>query len=195
MRCGFLSPLPALAFALLAAQATAGEPEKPVTDNSVNAVDVATTPVTDLNLKRDEIPQLLIEAQENPYDLTGLGHCGPLVAEVEKLNTMLGDDVDLQSTAGKGGSAGHIAQSLVGSVVPFRGLVREISGANEQKRKLQAAIEAGIARRSFLKGVGQTRGCRYPARPASAEEIAAHEAALKQPDSNQPEPGQDRKSK
>lgn len=173
----FLAAIPAAA--LLATQATAGEPDKPVTDDSVNAVDVVTTPATDLNLKRDEIPQLLIDAQDRPYELTGLGHCKPLIAEVAKFNAVLGDDIDIPNTADKGPNAGHIAQSLVGSIVPFRGIIREISGANEQKRKLQAAIEAGIARRSFLKGVGQARGCRYPARPATPEEIASHETVPK----------------
>jgi hypothetical protein len=62
-----------------------------------------------------------------------------------------------------------MAQSVVGSLMPFRGIVREISGANDQRRKVQAAIEAGYARRAFLKGVGQERGCRYPARSATRE--------------------------
>ena len=69
---------------------------------------------------------------------------------------------------------------MVGSFIPFRGLIREISGANEQERKLQLAIYAGSTRRSFLKGVGYQRGCPWPARPATPAmlaEIASRNAA------------------
>ena len=74
-------------------------------------------------------------------------------------------------------SAGRVAQAAVGSFIPFRGLIREISGANEQERKIQAAVQAGVARRAYLKGVGEARGCRYPARSAGPADIAALVAA------------------
>ena len=169
MRGIFLISLSALAVA--AAPAVAREQDKPVTDNEPDAVDVATTPVTDLNLKKDEIPQILIDAQTKPYDLSELPSCGPLTDEVKRLDALLGDDFDLPQEIRGGPSAGRVAQSVVGSFIPFRGIIREVSGANAQQRKMQVAIQAGIARRSFLKGIGEARGCSYPARPAGAEEI------------------------
>lgn len=184
------------ALALLAAPVGAqpDSPEKPITKRSPDAVDVATTPISDLNIRKDEIPQLLIEAQEKPYDLGNLGRCNQLAAKIGEFDALLGDDIDLPQTPGARVSAGRMAQSVVGSLMPFRGIVREISGANDQRRKVQAAIEAGYARRSFLKGVGQERGCRYPARSATREvwdrrvaEIEAAKAA-KDKDKDKKEP-------
>jgi hypothetical protein len=80
---------------------------------------------------------------------------------------VLGDDIDMPQADGQRTSPGRMAQSVVGSFIPFRGVIREISGANEHDRKLQTAILAGVARRSFLKGTGQAKGCRYPARAAA----------------------------
>jgi hypothetical protein len=49
---------------------------------------------------------------------------------------------------------------VVNSIIPFRGVVRELSGSAEADRRLQAATDAGIARRGFLRGVQRIRGCR-----------------------------------
>lgn len=149
----------------------------PVTQKDVSAGDVATTPLSDLNLKKGEIPPLLIAAEEKPYDLTGMTGCSRLTAAVNEFDAMLGEDIDIIDPAG-GTSAGKVAQSAVGSLIPFRGLIREVSGANSQDRKLQLAIRAGMARRGFLKGVGLQRGCAYPARPASPQIVAAKLAAI-----------------
>ncbi|HSF11433.1 MAG TPA: hypothetical protein VLA50_00535, partial [Erythrobacter sp.] len=56
-------------------------------------------------------------------------------------------------------------QSVVGSILPFRGILREVTGAASNDRELRAAYTAGMVRRSFLKGLGMGRGCEYPARP------------------------------
>ena len=63
---------------------------------------------------------------------------------------------------------GRVAKAVVGSFIPFEGVIREISGANGHDRRLQSAIAAGSARRSFRKGTGQARGCTHPARPATS---------------------------
>lgn len=153
------------------------EPDRPVTESNVSAGDVATTPLSDLNLKKGEIPPLLIAAQDKPYDLAGMNRCSGLTATVNQLDAILGEDIDITDPEG-GTSAGKVAQSAVGSLIPFRGLIREVSGANSQDRKLQLAIRAGMARRAFLKGVGLQRGCPYPARPASPQIIASKLAAI-----------------
>lgn len=158
---------------LLAQEAKPPEPEKPITERSPTMGDAVTTPVSDLNLKKDPIPPLLIAAQDRPYDLAGLRRCSDISAAVRELDAMLGPDLDLPQETGRKTSAGSVAQAAVGSFIPFRGLIREISGANDSQRRLQTAIQAGIARRSFLKGIGTARGCRYPAGPASPAELAA----------------------
>lgn len=150
----------------LAAQST--EPQKPVTQREPNAVDVVATPVTDLNLRKGEIPPVLLEAQDDPYGLAGMRRCSDLAAEIARLDAVLGEDFDTAALAKRKISPGKVAQSVVGSFIPFRGLIREISGANEEERKLQYAIYTGSARRAFLKGVGLQRGCPWPSRPAAA---------------------------
>jgi hypothetical protein len=47
----------------------------------------------------------------------------------------------------------------------MRSCIRKLSGAERRDRKVQEAIASGIARRSYLKGVGQARGCKPPAAP------------------------------
>jgi hypothetical protein len=144
----------------------ADKPEKPVTQREPNAVDVVTTPASDLNLKKDEIPPLLIAAQNDPYGLAGMRRCADLSRAVRQFDAVLGDDFDVAQAKGTKLSAGRVAQSVVGSFIPFRGIIREVSGANAQERRLQTAVYAGSARRAFLKGVGLQRGCPWPARPA-----------------------------
>ena len=153
-------------------KAKVAAPEKAVIQQDVSAKDVAATPINDLNIKKTEIPPLLITAQEKPYDLTGLGSCASLSAAVIEMDKVIGDDIDLAAAANSKMQAGRVAQSVVGAFIPFRGVIREVSGASAQDRKMRAAILAGNARRGFLKGVGLQRGCAYPARPASVQDAA-----------------------
>jgi hypothetical protein len=151
-------------------------PDKPITQQDVGAKDVALTPLSDLNIKKGEIPQVLIDAQDDPYHLRGLARCPQIAAAVGELDAVLGEHLDVAQAKGGRDSAGRAALAALGSFIPFRGLIREVSGANSQERKIQNAIIAGSARRAFLKGVGQQRGCRYPARSATAAVIAQAEA-------------------
>jgi hypothetical protein len=163
-----------------AATALAQGPSRPFTERDPTAADVAATPMSDLNLRKSEVPPLLIAAQEKPYDLAGLDRCSRIAAAVGELDAVLGEDIDMPRTAQRGPSAGRLAQWAVGSFIPFRGAIREISGANQQDRLIQAAVNAGQARRAFLKGAGQARGCRYPASAAPpdlvAERVAEYDA-------------------
>lgn len=158
-------------------EAKPAAPEKPLTDRDASPTDVVTTPLSDLNLKKGEIPPLLIRAEEDTYDLEGLNTCGQVAAAVGELDAVLGDDIDVATAKGRVFRPGNLAQEVIGAFIPFRGVIREVSGANAQDRKVQAAVYAGTARRSFLKGVGQQKGCRYPARPATLEVVAGKLAA------------------
>ncbi|MEK7111976.1 MAG: hypothetical protein AAB875_01485, partial [Patescibacteria group bacterium] len=53
-----------------------------------------------------------------------------------------------------------VGKSLVNSLIPFRGVVREISGAAPAERRLRAAIAAGLARRGYLRGMASAKGCK-----------------------------------
>lgn len=160
--------------------AKAAEAAKPISQQDVSAKDVAATPMTDLGLRKGEIPKLLLDAQERPYELDSGTGCSKLIEEVAAFDAMLGHDADIDAAANRGLQAGRVAQSVIGAFIPFRGVIREVSGASAQDRKLRSAINAGNARRGFLKGMGLSRGCAYPARPASAKDAArilAEEAA------------------
>lgn len=150
--CAFVLAAPPAAFA------------QPQDDPDVR--DVARTPLTDLNIDPDEIPEVLVEAAADPYAAEGLVTCNAIVAEVARLDTVLGEDFDLANDReARRISEGRVAQSVIGSFIPFRGIVREVSGANKRRAEVARAVTAGMVRRGFLKGLGQQRGCDYPARP------------------------------
>lgn len=134
-----------------------------------DAGDVAKTPLRDLNLDKRDIPEVLQKAAADPYATAGLGRCSALVDEIAALDAVLGADYDIAVTPEEDGklriSQGHLGESLVGAIIPFRGVLREVTGAAENDRALQAAYTAGMVRRSYLKGWGQGRRCAYPARP------------------------------
>jgi hypothetical protein len=165
-----------LAAVLMAATApacaqTAADP------TNVKAIDVVTTPLAELNLRKGEIPPVLLAARERPYTLAAMRSCPAIQREVLKLDAALGDDIDVvvekTREEKRGNTVGSIARSLIGSLMPMGGVIREISGANANDRQVQLAIYAGASRRAFLKGYGLQKGCRYPARPASVADIVA----------------------
>ena len=138
-----------------------------MTDQNVTATDVAATPIDDLNLRAKKVPEVLIAAQDAPYSLRGLRTCAQFSHAITGLNAVLGDDIDVAQAKGQRVNTGRLAKSAIGSFIPFEGVIKEVSGANAHERSVQSAIYAGSVRRAFLKGVGQSRGCPYPARAAS----------------------------
>lgn len=116
-----------------------------------------------------EAPPKLLAIQGDPYSLAGMGKCSAIIREITELNDVLGPDVnetvDKDRAKKREETAGRVAGSLAGSIIPFRGLIGEVSGANAERRRYAAAVYAGTVRRGFLKGVGLQRGCKAPARP------------------------------
>lgn len=158
-----------------AAQDKPAQPRS-IRDKDVNAVDVVATPVSDLGLRNGKIPPVLEAAVADPYDMAGIRTCAQISTRVGELDMVLGPDRDIPQERAAKLSAGRVAQAAVGSFIPFRGIIREVSGANSHQRKVNDAVEAGTARRSFLKGYGQARGCAYPAREVTPAALAALEA-------------------
>ena len=67
---------------------------------------------------------------------------------------------DPVSTADKGqAEVGKALQRAAEGAVPFRGWVRKLSGAERQERRVARAIEAGEARRAFLRGLAVGQAC------------------------------------
>ena len=146
------------------------------TDN--NWGDAFTAPLEDLNLKRKNIPDILIKAISKPYDLSGLDRCEDIAAEVSQLDALLGADFDeppppkdTSTMTQKGGRMANNAavgavRGATRSIIPFRGLVRQMTGADAHQKELDTAIQAGKVRRAYLKGVGMNKNCAPPAAPS-----------------------------
>lgn len=124
---------------------------------------IATEPARDVGLRRVPVPPVLEAARANPYSLSNARTCAGIGGELRDLDTALGPDFDAPP-ARSGNRAGRIAEAggraVVDTIVPFRGVVRELSGSAEADRRMQAAVDAGLARRGFLRGLAQARGCR-----------------------------------
>lgn len=165
--------LAALACASTAQAQTTGATSKPkeeapaesswARDTGKKALDIGMQPTRDVGISRREIPPILEKARADPYSLKGLKTCTQLAAEVTRLNAELGPDYVVgnevkENRAGKLAEAG--GKTLVNAIIPFRGLVREMSGAAPAERRMDAALDAGYARRGFLRGVHAKQGCR-----------------------------------
>lgn len=141
----------------------------------------ATTPLVDLNLLQQVIPEVLQAARKAPYGPPDAGGCPALQAEITALDEALGPDLDAPasdtrpSLIERGGTlAGDAAvgalQRTAEGLLPFRGWMRKLSGAEQRSREVAAAIAAGGVRRGFLKGLRLARGCPLPA-PSSAPAV------------------------
>lgn len=137
----------------------------------------ASAPLTDLNLQRERIPTILLQAEANPYDLRNLDRCSTIAAEIGRLNGALGRDLDeppppdgstrSERAADAASSAALDAvRDTATDFIPGRSWIRRLSGAEQHSRHVQAAIQAGRVRRAFLKGIGMNRNCAPPAAPA-----------------------------
>lgn len=132
--------------------------------------EAVTAPLSDLNLIHSEIPPALIIAQKQPYKVPSELSCGALLIEVEELDALLGPDIDSTeldtntSLIKKGVSkakstAVGTLRNTTESVIPYRGWVRKLSGAERYSKKVTASITAGTIRRAFLKGIMVSKEC------------------------------------
>jgi hypothetical protein len=166
-----------LALACNAAAAEAGPqgqppPQKGTIERQNNMKEALATPLEDVNVRKVPIPEVLKKAVVRPYDLTGLTSCAGVANEMRMLDTALGPDFDVPPTPAetsrldqaKGGAA-TVTRLGAQMLMPFRGVVRQLSGANAYQREVYEAIEAGSARRGFLKGIGMRMNCAPPAAP------------------------------
>jgi hypothetical protein len=127
------------------------------------AEDAAMTPVEDVNLKRREIPPILLSAMDDPYSGEGTRSCLQINTTLGELDTVLGPDFDAATPEERRIRADKIAKGIVGSFIPFRSVIREVSGAAGAERRYQAALDAGLARRGYLRGIARQKGCKRPA--------------------------------
>lgn len=138
-----------------------------VRDTVKRGGEIVSQPARDVGAARTKIPPVLAAAKADPYGISGLSTCPQIRAAIGELSAALGPDFELGSDK-KENKAGKLAEAggktVVNAFIPFRGLVREISGAAPAQRRLNAAIDAGFARRGFLRGMAYARKCPHDAR-------------------------------
>jgi hypothetical protein len=115
-----------------------------------------------------------------PYASPTALSCNGIAAEIDTLNKVLGSDVDEVVLDAKGRpktsiDAWAMAQNAAGGFIPFRGVVRQVSGAEARFQEMKQAILAGFVRRGYLKGMRSQLGCQETAMstPAASEGTSA----------------------
>lgn len=150
---------------LMSSAAMAQDQEVRKDDTLQKAGDIAVQPAKDVGIAKTKIPPVLQRAVEAPYALPKPRSCKAINADIAELTEALGPDFGTgtknnEDRTGKIVEAG--GKTIVNTLIPFRGLVREVSGAGPAQRRLQAAISTGMARRGFLRGYARAKGCKAP---------------------------------
>ncbi len=136
-------------------------------------------PLEDFNLIREKIPASLRRAEEAPYAQPDPPTCMGIHFEISQLDEALGPDSDVQdpSPAGRttqgavliGRSAVSAMQDLTTNWIPLRSWVRTMTGAQSHSAQVRKAVNAGLMRRAFLKGIAHSRDCPVTAAAAPAQ--------------------------
>jgi hypothetical protein len=128
-------------------------------------------PLRDVSWMRENPPEILIRAAENPYARSVPTDCLEVLSEIEALDLVLGPDLDrLAEEDSESDSDGNgMLSGAIGSLIglPYRGVIRSISGAGKREKGLRKAILAGMVRRGFLKGLVLDAACNDPEAPFS----------------------------
>jgi hypothetical protein len=158
-----------LALALVGTAAARAErlqkaPQTSAEANNDSLGSAVVAPLRDINMVRSEIPDMLKRAVADPYAPPATG-CEPLKAEIDQLDAVLGDDYDEPKSEKKDDSAlsrpvlGVVASTIT-DVIPMRGWVRRLTGAERHDRAVRDAIKAGFVRRGYLKGLQRAGTCK-----------------------------------
>lgn len=178
---------PLLVFSLAGQAAAQSQPAPPPTgaesvvnpdkgDNEDRLERAATRPLRDLNIMKPKLEAELEAIMADPYDMAGLKTCKGLNGEVNRMTSLVGPDVDDPSLKNRKGGDPVVflmdsAEGITGSLVPGQGIIRQLTGANKVARKVAAARLAGQLRRSYIKGIMKTRGCRLTPLPTPKPEV------------------------
>lgn len=114
-----------------------------------------------LGLVGPETPQTLQRVTRAPYAAPEPRNCEEVARQLAELDAMLGPDVDALNGGGED-MVVEWAKGAMRGLVPYRGVVRFLTGASKKERALAAAVLAAAARRGYLKGVRESLGCPAP---------------------------------
>ena len=138
-----------------------------VAQQSDSVGSAVTQPLRDTRIVDKKIPEILQLAASAPYSSANTRNCATIAGEVRRLDAALGRDVDAPEVpkSERSALAAVAARTAVNTLIPGLGLVRVITGADKQQRRVEAAVYGGSVRRAYLKGIGLTKGCGVPAAP------------------------------
>lgn len=141
------------------------------------ALEAVQSPLVDLNIKRSEIPESLQHITGRPYATPERLQCKVMKEEIEALDSALGPDMssgeiknsltDDKTDYVKEG-ASMLQSEAIGfvagkaSIIPFRGIVRQVTGAAKHSKEVARAYESGKLRRAYLKGLSTALKCDQP---------------------------------
>ena len=125
---------------------------------------IGTKPLKDLNIIKPEVDEGIERIMAEPYSLTGIQTCSQYNAAIGRLTYILGPDVDSPEFKKKAKTPAEQALSLgesaAGSLIPFSGIIRRLSGAEAKQNYAKAVVYAGSVRRAYLKGRASAKGCK-----------------------------------
>lgn len=150
-----------LAVAMILPASAAAQGGAPVDSMREDAIDAVTQPLSDLGLRSRDIPMILLAAQADPYTIRSLDDCSAVRNEIALLEDTLGPDADVEDPKSPGliNQGLNLGGSMLSGFIPFRGLIRQVSGAKAEEKRWEVAVYAGVARRSFLKGYAAGQAC------------------------------------
>ncbi len=150
-------------------------------DRAASAAQGAMTqPLRDFGLIRPTIPPELSRIVDPYAPPMGPG-CAWLNYELAGLEAVLGSDASRSDERRRSGTevvgdaADSAVRGAVSDLIPARGLVRQLSGAEAADREMARAQERGRMRRAYLMGLSHAEDCSTPpaVTPASVVPAAA----------------------
>lgn len=128
--------------------------------------DAALTPLSDANLRRAAIPEILTSLN-TPYAAVTDMSCEGLMAQIDSLSAVLGPDLDIERQLPQDkknrqrvrDTSVSVVQSTVADFIPFRSIVRLASGASAYEKRVRREYRKGVARRAYLRGLYTSEGC------------------------------------
>lgn len=127
----------------------------------------AMSPLRDLNLTQAPIPGQL-NALAQPYGYTNQGGCQAWEQEINQLEAAVvandgrrvGFRRDSNTLSGRSGNLRDVGvKSATSQLIPFRGVVRQVSGASHFEQQANRASDQARYRIGYLVGLGRSHRC------------------------------------
>jgi|APFEC2959095136_1045048.scaffolds.fasta_scaffold00316_14 hypothetical protein len=164
LRCGGIVMTLMTAAAALGQTTPDDKPKRDIDKIGDTVENIGAKPLKDLNIIQAKVDPEIERIMEEPYSLRGIRTCAQYRVAIAQLTSILGPDVDSPAFKKKAKTPAEQALSLgesaAGSLIPFSGIIRRLSGAEAKQKYAQAAVYAGSVRRAYLKGTARAKRCK-----------------------------------